>query len=196
MRWSSQATQTQVWLDGRFDMSRIRKQRSGFTLVELLIVVIILGILAAIVIPQFTNASEDARKGSLSSQLQTLRSQVELYKLQHRDLYPTANGLVSGAWDWTKLTGKTNSDGTTTGSPAIGPYLQSESINGFRTAPASGVASTVAYSSSEVAVGASLSSMDDNDGWVITPSGKIYAISKKGGYVYDDTNPAAANNDN
>ena len=39
----------------------LRKPR-GFTLVEILIVVIILGILAAIVIPQFTNASTDARK--------------------------------------------------------------------------------------------------------------------------------------
>ncbi len=37
-----------------------RTRKSGFTLVEILIVVIILGILAAIVIPQFTNASQDA----------------------------------------------------------------------------------------------------------------------------------------
>ena len=64
------------------------KSRKGFTLVEILIVVIILGILAAIVIPQFTNASEDARKGNMKSQLQTLRSQIELFKLQHRDSAP------------------------------------------------------------------------------------------------------------
>ena len=51
---------------------------------------IILGILAAIVIPQFTNASQDARKNSLTSQLQTLRSQIELYKLQHLDELPPA----------------------------------------------------------------------------------------------------------
>ncbi len=67
-------------------MNAIRKHRnSGFTLVEILIVVIILGILAAIVIPQFTNASQDARRNSLMSQLQTVRSQIELYKLQHKD---------------------------------------------------------------------------------------------------------------
>ena len=58
-------------------MTAIRRtNKGGFTLVEILIVVIILGILAAIVIPQFTNASQDARKSSLSSQLQTVRSQI------------------------------------------------------------------------------------------------------------------------
>jgi general secretion pathway protein G len=73
-----------------------RKAR-GFTLVEILIVVIILGILAAIVIPQFTNASEDARRNSLTSQLQTIRSQVELYKLQHRESWPTTDGTADAA---------------------------------------------------------------------------------------------------
>ena len=70
------------------DWTSIRTRRkSGFTLVEILIVVIILGILAAIVIPQFTNASQDARKSSLTSQLQTMRSQIALYELQHNDQF-------------------------------------------------------------------------------------------------------------
>ncbi len=53
-------------------------RKGGFTLVEILIVVIILGILAAIVIPQFTSASESAKASSLVSQMQTIRSQLEL----------------------------------------------------------------------------------------------------------------------
>src|SRR3954463_12966486 len=106
-----------------------RNRKSGFTLVEILIVVIILGILAAIVIPQFTNASQDARKSSLVSQLQTIRSQLELYKLQHRDTFPTSSGLATGTWDWSKMTVKTNDDGTTTGSPILGPYLQAAPRN-------------------------------------------------------------------
>lgn len=116
-------------------MKAYRSAKRGFTLVEILIVVIILGILAAIVIPQFTNASTEARENSLRSLLQTIRSQVELYKLQHGDIYPTDDGAVDGTWDWTKLTGRTNQAGTVMpdgGDPAsypFGPYLQSTPVN-------------------------------------------------------------------
>jgi general secretion pathway protein G len=75
--------------------------KRGFTLVEILIVVVILGILAAIVIPQFTQASTEAKLNSLCSNLQTLRSQIELYKVQHNDVPPgntvAADGTVSEA---------------------------------------------------------------------------------------------------
>ena len=57
--------------------------KKGFTLVEILIVVVILGILAAIVIPQFTNASTEAKENSLKSDLHTMRAQLELYKVRY-----------------------------------------------------------------------------------------------------------------
>src|SRR3954452_15541030 len=96
--------------------------RKGFTLVEILIVVIILGILAAIVIPQFTNASTDARKNSLLSQLQTLRGQIQLFKLQHNDILPD---LVT--YQWAQMLQKTSLGGTvdTTAAAKYGPYLES-----------------------------------------------------------------------
>jgi general secretion pathway protein G len=96
-----------------------RSQRA-FTLVEILIVVIILGILAAIVIPQFTNASQNARESSLQSTLQTLRSQIQLFKLQHGDALPD---LIT---DWTPLT-----EPTTYGNPTqnFGPYMQAIPVN-------------------------------------------------------------------
>lgn len=102
-------------------MSRTR--RSGFTLVEILIVVIILGILAAIVIPQFTNASTSAKTNSLTSDLQTIRSQIQLYKVQHNDNYPAAATFVA------QMTAGTAIDGTA--GTAYGPYLQTLPSNPF-----------------------------------------------------------------
>jgi|TARA_B100000959_G_scaffold286307_1_gene364404 general secretion pathway protein G len=56
--------------------------RRGFTLIEILIVVVILGILAAVVVPQFTNAADDANDAAVRTQLQTIRGQIELYRAQ------------------------------------------------------------------------------------------------------------------
>lgn len=142
-------------------------RRSGFTLVEILIVVIILGILAAIVIPQFTNASEDARKSSLTSQLQTIRSQVELFKLQHRDRYPTTDLSVDSAWDWSKLTSKTDEDGNPGGN--LGPYLQAEPRNNLNGLSAMAMVDTDADAVNP----------PNTAGWVFSrETGKIWATNK------------------
>ena len=66
----------------------------GFTLVELLIVVVILGILAAIVIPQFASSTQDARVAALDTSLSNVRAVVDLYFQQH-DEYPSRN--IDGA---------------------------------------------------------------------------------------------------
>jgi len=129
-----------------------RKNR-GFTLVEILIVVIILGILAAIVIPQFTNASNDARQNSVASTLQTLRGQIELFKIQHADTPPAATALS------TCLTGKSDpADTTQAPGGTLGPYVQSFPIN-----PCNGLSGVGA------APGATI-------GWVYTVSGGQYTV--------------------
>jgi len=101
------------------------KAKSGFTLVEILIVVVILGILAAIVIPQFTEASTEAKLSSLCTDLQTMRSQIELYKVQHNDDLPGA-GTASFA---DALTGQTDISGAV--GTDYGPYVQKIPTNAF-----------------------------------------------------------------
>lgn len=59
----------------------------GFTLVELLIVVIILAILAAIVVPQFASTTDDAKVSALDSTLSNVRAAIDLYYQQHGE-YP------------------------------------------------------------------------------------------------------------
>ena len=71
------------------------RDRRGFTLVELLIVVVILGILAAIVIPQFASSTQDAREAALDTTLTNMRGMVDLYFKQHND-YPSRNADGEG----------------------------------------------------------------------------------------------------
>ena len=111
--------------------ARRRRGGRGFTLVEILIVVIIIGILAAIVIPQFSNASEDARTNSASTLRQTVRSQLQLYRIEHNGNYPTADGAPTSAWDWAKLVQRTDDGGNVLADGKYGPYLQSEPVNPF-----------------------------------------------------------------
>ena len=138
-------------------------KKSAFTLVEILIVVIILGILAAIVIPQFTEASNDARQSALASDLQTVRSQIELFKVQHNDMVPgckRTSGTV-GSWDAavmvTQLTTKTDVDGNAGGT--YGPYLQKFPSNPFASTKANEV------------IGGSSNPADGKTGWYYDAAG-------------------------
>ena len=75
--------------------SRYRNQ-AGFTLVELLIVAIILSILAAIAVPQFTSTTDDAAKAALKSNLTGIRSSIAMYAQQHGSNFPGAVASSGG----------------------------------------------------------------------------------------------------
>jgi general secretion pathway protein G len=105
---------------------------AGFTLIEILIVVVILGILAAIVFPELTSASRQAREGVLKDDLRFMREQILRYRIQHDDVspgYPPGNpaGTPSEADFVGQMTGHTDLRGNT--DPAYsdvfryGPYL-------------------------------------------------------------------------
>ena len=98
-------------------MLQAMRRARAFTLVEVLIVVIVLGILAAIVVPQFSTAADDANLSALTTNLQTIRAQIELYKIQHNGSYPALATFVA------QMTAGTAVDGTA--GTDFGPYLMS-----------------------------------------------------------------------
>ena len=69
-------------------------RRQGFTLVELMLVVAILGILGALAMPVYTEHTLKAKESAVRSNLNVMRAQIELYKLQHKTAAP---GYVNGA---------------------------------------------------------------------------------------------------
>jgi general secretion pathway protein G len=142
--------------------------KRGFTLVEILIVVVILGILAAIVIPQFTQASTEAKTNSLCSDLQTLRSQIELYKVQHNDQPPSLdpNTFESQMIYCTDEDGNLNGAGSKVRDTTyrFGPYLERVPENPFNN-----LSNIVAIANRGLAG-------SDTAGWAyIGATGEIYA---------------------
>jgi general secretion pathway protein G len=99
------------------------KRRAGFTLIEIMIVVVILAILAATIIPQFSTSVNDSKVATMQSNLHTLRSQIQLYSLQHNGLFPSISNSTLP-----QLTGNTDVNGNLgTGSAYIyGPYVQTQ----------------------------------------------------------------------
>ena len=57
------------------------KRSSGFTLIEIMIVVVILAVLAATIIPQFSTSVNDSKVSAMQTNLQSLRTQIQLYRL-------------------------------------------------------------------------------------------------------------------
>ena len=122
-------------------MNKIIKKQAGFTLIEILIVVILLGILATIIIPQVRVSSDDAKLNSLKTNLNSMRDVIMLYYHQHSNTYPGGNSTAglpaasiaaaAGALEkqltmYTRLDGKTSTKKDETFK--FGPYLKSDAL--------------------------------------------------------------------
>jgi general secretion pathway protein G len=82
-----------------------KRSAAGFTLIEILIVVVILAVLAGTMIPQFSTSTADSREGSLKQNLQALRTQIELYKLYHLGTPPDGTNNLKQLTSATDVSG-------------------------------------------------------------------------------------------
>ena len=121
--------------------------RKAFTLVEILIVVTILGILAAVVLPTFQGQTTIARESYVKDSLSTMRTQIEFYKMDHDGVPP---GYINGEGapepylllqftGTTMVTGHASPDKVPTAPFLYGPYVKKLPENPFNNL------STIAY---------------------------------------------------
>lgn len=123
------------------------KNQTGFTLIEMLIVVIVLGILAMIIIPQITVSTEDAKLATLQTNLNTMRNAIELYYHQHNQIYPGAKdtdgstalwtagnetaaaiAFIAQLTTYTEASGKAAGDSRNLTAPIYGPYIKTVTL--------------------------------------------------------------------
>jgi prepilin-type N-terminal cleavage/methylation domain-containing protein len=115
-------------------------RRTGFSLVEILIVLTIMAIIAAIAVPRLVEASVDTKESALSTDLQMLRRQILVYKMQHRDIGPhlDQNGALDKANLPARLIGRTDDKGKINPAGSCGPYMKAWPQNPFCPADVAG----------------------------------------------------------
>ncbi len=85
-------------------MVSLKHKQSGFTIVELLIVIVVIGILAALVITTFTGIQQKARDTERTTDIKAMQGQVEAYFAQNGK-YPTLANMNDDTWRGTNMKG-------------------------------------------------------------------------------------------
>ena len=74
-------------------MNRLRKKQSGFTLIEIMVVIVIIGILASVVVPRVMDNPDKARTAKAKHDIQALESALDIYRLDNFTYPTTDQGL-------------------------------------------------------------------------------------------------------
>jgi len=80
--------------DNRKGARHARRRRTGFTLVELLLVMVILGVLAAVVVPKFRGRSEQARLTAAQTQIANFETALDAFEVDNGYYPRSAEGLL------------------------------------------------------------------------------------------------------
>jgi prepilin-type N-terminal cleavage/methylation domain-containing protein len=102
--------------------ARSGTRHAAFSLVELVVVIVIIGIIAAMAVPRLSRGTAGARDSTLAGDLAILRNAIELYFVEHNNVYPDAS-VVDQLTKYTSLTG-TKSGTTRDPNTPYGPYLK------------------------------------------------------------------------
>jgi len=100
----------------------VTKKRSGFTLIELVIVVLVLGIIAAVAAPKLFDVTTDARENGTRQSLTTIRNAIELYRATS-GVYPPATTLSTAL--------RSSLQGGTFPSPQVGSNVDDNTVRSF-----------------------------------------------------------------
>jgi prepilin-type N-terminal cleavage/methylation domain-containing protein len=151
-------------------MGGVMKKVKAFTLVEILIVVVLLGILAVVIVPMVSGSVISARESALAHDLQLLRRYILIYKCQHLEIspgYPNGDTTQSPTEQAfiDQMTLSSNAEGQTAaiGTPGFerGPYIMKIPVNSLNNM------STIQFLGDGEDFPADA---DDSHGWVYKPS--------------------------
>ena len=153
--------------------------KRAFTLVELLIVILILGILGMIVMPKFSNATRQARASMLADDLRVMRTQLEVFKGQHLGVPPghpdcdSAKAPTAGVFvaQMTTATNVSGVEGTPGAKGFYGPYFREIPVD-----PLNALSSIEIISASESVPGTA----DGTTGWIYQPSTLTFVANAVG----------------
>ena len=102
-----------------------RNQNRAFSLVELVIVLVIIGVIAAIAVPRLTRGATNASATALAADLAALRNAVELYRAEHEGAFPTVAGFVNQMTLFSDTAGTSTAAAADVGNGIVyGPYLK------------------------------------------------------------------------